>query len=1224
MNKTAIKNFAIWARRKLISDITYRTGLLGITEKGIQSPLPQSTKTTEFYDIGAAEPYSIGKKEILQRKQLVDAIEQKSESSDYKTAYNAVIEEVAYTWFNRLIAIRFMEVNDYLPSGIRVLSSETGRTEPDLVSTPFDADLPFTDEEQQAIYEMKLNNQLDELFRLLFIKQCNALNEALPGLFEKTNDYTELLLNLSVIDKEGVINRLVNDIPEDDFNVKKGGQVEIIGWLYQSYNTELNEQVYDGNMSKSRISKELLPAATTIYTPDWPIKYMVENSLGRLWLDGHPDDTLKANWKYFIDEAEQEPEVVKQLESIRQERKKLRPEDIRVIDPCMGSGHILVYMFEVLMQIYESQGYSQRDAAQSILKNNLYGLDISDRATQLAYFAVMMKARQYDRRIFTRNISPHIYSIVESNNINRAHLRYFGNKLNDVERTRALDQIDELLDTFTDAKEYGSVLKVKAYNWNLLSRFVLDLLTEKQIDINSIGLEDTQRLLLKLIAIGQSLAQQYMVVIANPPYLGSSRFSNKLDNYVKENYPDEKADLSMVMYKQALSTLGSSDSYTAFITTSSWMVLSSFEKLRKYIQKSASVISLVDFGTELFDGKVGHNPIVSWIILKNHMNYKMSAIRLVDYCYSRRAEKEPEFHKKENRYYPEQDNFSKIPGAPIAYWVSEKVFKSFENFPLLADISFPKQGLATSDNGRYLRLWNEVNIKSIDFNCNNTAQSINSSKTWYPYCKGGEFRKWYGNRSYIINWRNNGEDLKSNSKSVIRNPDTYFKNGISYSDVCTGDFSIRYYGNGFVYDSCGPMIFSQNLCSVENLLGVLNSKVINRIFKIVCPTIHFTQSSVAKAPIAIVNDSGKVNDLVKKNITLSQNDWDSFETSWDFQKHPLVRNANFSPQELREDKSQHITDVSKLSDAFDNWHSECSDRFNLLKANEEALNRIFIDIYGLQDELTAEVEDKDVTVRKADLQRDIKSLISYAIGCMFGRYSLDTDGLAYAGGDWDPEKYSTFIPDADNIIPITDEDYFEDDIVGLFCAWLKKVYGEATLEENLDFIAAALGKKGSTSREIIRNYFLTDFFKDHCQTYSVTGSGKRPIYWLFDSGKQNGFKALVYLHRYNPDTIGNLRVDYLHRMQRIYESEMNRMQDLIDHPSSPREAAAAAKRKEKLQKQLKECREYDEKIGHLALSRIDLDLDDGVKVNYRKLQTASDGKFYPVLADSKSIMVKEK
>ena len=1238
MNKTAIKNFAIWARNKLIADVSYDARLIGITEDGIAKPLLQSFGSTQFFDIGTAEPYSISGEAVRQRDKLIEVIQQKEKDTDYKTAYQYVIEEVAYTWFNRLIAIRFMEVNDYLPSHIRVLSSESGKLEPDLVTTPFDAELPFTAEGEAQIFQLKQDNKLDEVFRILFLKQCNALNEILPALFEKTKNYTELLLSLSVTNQDGVVYHLIHDIPEDDFNIERGGQVEIIGWLYQYYNTEPKAAAFAKN---GKITKEEIPAVTQLFTPDWIVRYMVENSLGRLWVEGHPECGLKENWKYYLEEAQQEPEVQAKLSEIRKEYAVLNPEDIKLIDPCMGSGHILVYAVDVLMQIYESAGYSQRDAAKSILEHNIYGLDIDDRAYQLAYFAVMMKARQYNRRILNGENTCHVYAIQESNSINRAHLKYFGAGMDDIEKNDAKMQLEGLLDTLTDAKEYGSILNVESYNWDLLRRFVAAEDTDGQISMDSVGVEDTAEQLNRLIDIGETMARKYWVTCTNPPYAGTSNLSANVNNFVKKNYPDSKADLYAVFIERCRQ-MTVNNGFQAMITQQSWMFLSSFERLRKKMMLTETV-NMAHLGARAFE-EIGGEVVqtTAFVRCANHVEgYKGTYCRLIDS--PSQQGKEDMFLSGENHYMVEQQQFARIPGESVAYWLSSAFMKLFEGTKV-SDLGETREGLSPADNDRFLRLWPEV-------------ESEKWNKKWFPYTKGGNYRKWYGNNDYMVNWENDGLEIKNNiDKATGRirshnyNGEYALKEGFTWTAISTSVTSFRYVEGGFLFDSAGSMGFAYSRENLKYIIANLNSKIAEEAFRFISPTIKFMPGQVASIPCNV--DYGKrdeVTSIADELIAFSKSDWDSFETSWDFKKHPLLRN------------------VSTISEAFAQWQAECDDRFNQLKANEEELNRIFIDIYGLQDELTTEVEDKDVTVRKADLQRDIKSLLSYAVGCMFGRYSLDKPGLIFAGGnfdsvywkykgqaaldendspieggyagislaeyhypkfhdtdDWETATWLSYEPDVDNVIPITDEEYLDDDIVSRLCTWLKAVYGADTLEANLDYIAKALGNKGSTSREIIRNYFLNDFFKDHCQTYSVTGSGKRPIYWLFDSGKQNGFKALVYLHRYTPDTIGNLRIDYLHKMQRVYESEINRMQDMMDHSGNAREVAAASKRKDKLAKQLKECREYDEKISHLALSRIELDLDDGVKVNYRKLQTAQDGKFYEVLADSKNIMAKQR
>ncbi|NEN84701.1 BREX-1 system adenine-specific DNA-methyltransferase PglX [Paenibacillus elgii] len=1206
MNKAAIKNFAIWARNKLIAEITYKAGLLGITEKGIKNPQPQSTNDVQFFDIGTKEPYSITGVEIEQRRNLVEFIQRKEKQSDYMSAYKSVIEEVAYTWFNRLIAVRFMEVNDYLPSRIRVLSSESSsKIEPDLVTSPFDSDLDYGPYERDRIIQLKYDNQLDELFRMLFIKQCNALNAILPELFENTNDYTELLMNVSFTDKDGVVYRLVHDISEDDFNVEKEGQVEIIGWLYQYYNTELNELVYDGNMSKSRIPKELLSAATTIYTPDWAIRYMVENSLGRLWIEGHPDDTLKAGWKYFLEDADQVSEVHNKLNTIHEEYKIIKPEEIKLIDPCMGSGHILVYAFDVLMQIYESYGYNQREAAKSIVENNLYGLDIDNRAYQLAYFAVMMKARQYNRRVLNEELKCNLYAIQESNEINRAHLQYLGHGMDSQERNTALQQINYLLDTFNDAREYGSILNIVNLNWDQLHLFSNNAELAGQMTLDTVGLEETQKRINLLVNMASIMTSKYHVVVTNPPYLGDSRFSSKLYEYVKINYPDVKSDLSMVMFKKAISSLCNSNGFISFITTTSWLYQKSFESLREFVIQNTDFDSLLDFGTELFDGKVGHNPIVAWVTRKHFTGKAMTAIRLVDYCYSRRNEKEIEYFNTTNRYYSHQEYFSQIPGMPIAYWLSSAMKEVFSYKKTLNDVGQARQGLGTSDNNRFLRFWYEVDWYNISMGCQSCEETVVRSEKWFPYIKGGAFRRWYPNKEYIVNYQHDGYEIKNAVMTkypylkkpdfVVKNTSTYFKSGITWSDVSSGLFSSRFVEEGYIYADAGPMFFPTE--SKEYILAYMNSRVFQKCVDLICQGLHYSTGQIPKVPYKSIRDENVkkiIIQLSRQNIDISKLDWDSYEISWEFKKHPYITFKS---------------DSNALAETANAWVKATEAWFLQMKTNEEELNRIFIETYGLQGEITPSIEDNEITIRKADLNRDIRSFLSYAVGCMLGRYSVDVESLAFAGGNWDDSRYSTFIPDEDNVIPITDEQYFEDDIVGLFCAFLKRVFGSDTLEDNLDFIAKVLGNKGNTAREVIRNYFLKDFYKDHCKVYQ-----KRPIYWLFDSGKEDGFKALIYMHRYNEDTIGNVRIDYLHRMQRVYDSEIARMQDTIDNSNNAREVAAATKRKEKLTKQLKETKEYDEKIAHLAVARPPIDLDDGVKVNYDKVQTGTDGRKLDVLA----------
>ena len=1213
MNKTAIKNFAIWARNKIIADVKYQAGLIGITENGISNKLPQSVGMTEFYDIGTDTPYQITGDAIKQRDNLVRLLNNKAHESNYKTAYKYILEEVAYSWFNRLIAIRFMEVNDYLPGHIRVLSSESdGKLEPDIVSDPFNSDLSFSQQEISAVTEMKKNNDLDGLFKMLFIKTCNSLNSLLPGLFEETADYSELLLNLSVVDQDGVVSRLIHDIPEEDFDVKRGGQVEIIGWLYQYYNTDPKNEAFAKN---GKTTKDEIPAVTQLFTPDWIVRYMVENSLGRLWLDGHPNNELKENWKYYMDEAEQEPEVQAQLQKIREEHAKLTPEDIRLIDPCMGSGHILVYAFDVLIQIYESVGYNKRDAAVKILENNIYGLDIDDRAYQLAYFAVMMKARQYNRRILTESVKCHVYSIQESNGITTALLHDMGVNLTSAEYSSAVDQIMRLIEEFHDAKEYGSILNITPCDWDFLRRFAISRndVETGQIALDMHGEHEAAKRLQSLIDIAEVMSRNYDIAITNPPYLNFRSMGEKLLSFCSEEYSCSKADLFGVFIEKCQS-LVKKNSYYALLTMQNWMYLDSFELLRKRLINTTCFVNAVHLGKNAFDpGAVGTIvKAISFVVRKAQYYNELSTFIDV-----RRAESATEKEEcyldtinsssKGGVHFVHLESFRCIPGCNFAYRYSKNVFEAFVRSNFIGKYGKSLCGIQTGDNSRFLRVWFETNVNDIALGIKTNSDYVDSGKKWASQVKGGLYRKWYGNFDYIIDFYNQGYEISHavNTNFRLRDPSFYFLRGLTWSHT-SDKLSVRYLPAGNLCNVEAPTIYLLSEEHLYSTLAFLNSKVSGWLLEQLDDSLHFSVTDIDCLPYIETFVDEK---MIKDNISICRVEWDSYETSWDFSRHPLLGG---------------ITMGRLIADKYKAWEEECNERFNQLKANEEELNRIFIDIYGLQDELTPEVEDKDVTVRKAELKRDIKSLLSYAVGCMFGRYSLDVEGLAYAGGDWDESKYQSFIPDKDNVIPITDEEYLEDDIVARLVTWIKVVYGEDTLEQNLDFIANALGNKGDSSRAVIRNYFLNDFFNDHCQTYSVTGSGKRPIYWLFDSGKQNGFKALIYLHRYNADTIGNLRVDYLHRIQRIYESEIARMQDTIDNSTNNRDIAQATKRKEKLTKQLKECREHDEKIGHLALSRIELDLDDGVKVNYKKLQTASDGLFYEVLANSKNIMVKEK
>ena len=1213
MDKPAIKKFAVWARNKLIADTKYRAGLVGVTETAVAEPLPQSNETVQFFDVGLPQPYRIEGDAVTQRQRFVAELNKETaKQGSYTAAYQTVVDKVAYTWFNRLIAVRYMEVNDLLPSRTRVLSSADGRAEPQIVTSPFDAVLDYTPAEQQQIVTLKNDNKLDEAFQLLFLKQCAALGDCLPRLFEQVDDYMPLLLALSFTDKDGVVCHLVNDIPESDWleEDNKGGAVQIVGWLYQYYNTEPKEQVFANLKKNIKISAENIPAATQLFTPDWIVRYMVENSLGRLWSEGHPNFD-KSNWKYYLDEAPQEPQVAQQLAELRKGYAALTPEDIKCIDPCMGSGHILAYLFDVLMQIYRSAGYTDRDAAASIVEHNLYGLDIDDRAAQMAYFVVMMKGCQYDSRFLRRHLNPHVYAIQESGELTTDALGRLGKQ----ESTARV-----LLDGFKNAKEYGSILQPK------VTLAELDALQEQLREVG--GASDVGSLTDQLVAgqivnvlyplIEQAwmLVQKYDVVVTNPPYMGGSGMNARLSDYVKKYYPDSKNDLFAVFIEHG-NEMVKRAGFNCMVTMQSWMFLSSFEKMRVNALQTKTITNLMHMENMVMGIAFGTAVTVFQNAAVHGYKGTYNQIKLQDI----ENDVPKQFPVSGNRFAQvSTDNFFKIPGSPVAYGLSQQMLLPYSiHEKLLGEVAAPCAGLATGDNNIFQRIWYEVKFSNIGFGVLDVRETENRNEKWYPCNSGGDFRKWSTDDRMIVNWQNNGKEIKAFKNAAGKlaarpqNTQWYFKEGLTWNKLSSSKFAVKYKRTGFIFDDTSRSAFPHDGENLNYLIGLLCSNVTFEYLKALNPTMSFTNGDLVRIPITVSKEKTEgIANTVENNISLSKSDWDSFETSWNFKKHPLLPELPLGSECVFRDAngkmgSASVTSIA-LADEYARWESECNKRFNDLKANEEELNRIFIDIYGLQDELTPEVEDKDVTVRRADLTREIKSLLSYAVGCMFGRYSLDVDGLVYAGGKWDDSKYTTFIPDADNVLPITDEEYFTDDIVGRFVEFVKVVYGTDTLEDNLAFIAKALGTKGTSPRAVIRNYFLNGFYADHVKIYQ-----KRPIYWLYDSGKQNGFKALIYMHRYNADTSGLVRADYLYKMEQVYESEIARMDDAIANGTS-REVAQATKRKEKLVKQLKECKDYDDRLGHIALARIPIDLDDGVKVNYDKVQTGADGKKLAILA----------
>lgn len=870
MDKPAIKKFAVWARNKLIADTKYRAGLVGVTETTVAEPLPQSNESVQFFDVGLPQPYRIEGDAVTQRQRFVAELNKETaKQGSYTAAYQTVVDKVAYTWFNRLIAVRYMEVNDLLPSRTRVLSSADGRAEPQIVTSPFDAVLDYTPAEQQQIVTLKNDNKLDEAFRLLFLKQCAALGDCLPRLFEQVDDYMPLLLALSFTDKDGVVCHLVNDIPESDWQ----DAVQIVGWLYQYYNTEPKEQVFANLKKNIKISAENIPAATQLFTPDWIVRYMVENSLGRLWSEGHPDFD-KSEWKYYLDEAPQEPQVAQQLAELRKGYAALTPEDIKCIDPCMGSGHILAYLFDVLMQIYRSAGYTDRDAAASIVEHNLYGLDIDDRAAQMAYFVVMMKGCHYDSRFLRRHLNPHVYAIQESGELTTDALGRLGKQES---TARAL------LDGFKNAKEYGSILQPK------VTLAELDALQEQLREVD--GASDMGSLtdqlvagqivnvLYPLIEQARMLVQKYDVVVTNPPYMGSSGMNARLSDYVKKYYPDSKSDLFAVFIEHG-NEMVKRAGFNCMVTMQSWMFLSSFEKMRVNALQTKTITNLMHMENMVMGIAFGTAVTVFQNVTVHGYKGTYNQIKLQDI----ENDVPKQFPVQDNRFAQvSTDNFSQIPGSPVAYWVSKNFIDAFASAATIGEKAVARSGLSTGDNERFMRLWYEPSVNSIAFGLTSNEQYIATGRKFVPCNKGGLYRRWYGNNDYVIDWTN--PDAMHRPRTTYMN--LYYRPAITWSAITSALFNARVYGVGFLFDHAAASLFIHNKEDEYFALGYLNTNVGQYILSMINPTINTGADVVSRMPFKIKYRNAVIP-KVEQNVLLSKSDWDSFETSWDFKRHPLV------------------------------------------------------------------------------------------------------------------------------------------------------------------------------------------------------------------------------------------------------------------------------------------------------------------------------------------------
>lgn len=1149
MDKNAIKKYAVWARTELIDRVRQRTEKYEITA-----------------DANPNEDSASGKVlTSVEKTQRHAAIARMRDKGD-----EYVIEEVAYTWFNRFAALRYMEVNNYLPSRVRVFTDESGNFKPQILTEAIHLNLDGMDMEK--VYDLKQKEENDELYKYLLITQCNALSAVLPQMFkpvdekckEEKNDYTILLFPDNLLREGSIVEQMVSMISEDNWL----DAVEIIGWLYQYYNTELKAKVFD-RPPTAKIVKNEIPAATQLFTPDWIVRYMVENSLGRLWLEGHPNDELKYEWKYYLDEAEQKADVQAKLAGIRKEYAVLKPEDILCIDPCMGSGHIIVYMFDALMKIYEAYGYSTQESVRSIIEHNLYGLDIDDRAAQLAYFAVMMKAVQYDNRFLKRSEipQPHVYAVKESNHLDSFAIEYFckSNK-------KLTSYIHTLIAEMHDASEYGSIIHVTNVDFAVLYARFKDIST----DI-SIYKEVVMNELLPLVQVAQTMAQKYDIVVTNPPYMGSRKGMNpKLKKFVENNYPDSKSDLYTCFIERCLE-MSKCSKYVSMITQQSFMFTDDYKELRAKLLMNQAIVNMAHLGADAFPEIKGEVvQTVAFVLGKQFpTKYVGGFVRLVDFSCD---EKPKQFKNKTLQYYASSNVFKNIKATPISYWLSETMRSSFNIGIPFEDYGKPRAGITTGENDRFLRFWHEVNCSKIGIGYESVDAFHASKKLYIPYNKGGLQIKWYGNNDYVIMFDEKNYNILANQGNHLPSRQYYCQECMTWSDISGRTFAARYCQKGFIFDVKGSCGFP-NAENIWFTLAFLNSKLTPKYIDSLNPTTTTQVGDLKRIPIIVPSKKEKeqIDILSKKCVKLAKYDWDSSETSWDYLRHPLVSRKG------------------TVEAAYFEWETICETHLQQMRQTEEQINKIFIDAYKLTNEMNESVSDKDIKLRKASKHQDIRSMISYAVGCMFGRYSLDEEGLSYAGGEWDITKYRTFPADKDNIIPICDDEYFEDDITGLFVKFIKTVYGKDMLDENLRYIANALGGKG-TPKEVIRNYFLNDFFADHCKMYQ-----KRPIYWLFDSGKKNGFKALVYMHRYQPDTIARMRTDYVHEQQSRYRTAITDLENRIVGATTS-ERVRLNKQLSKLKDQSEEIHKYEEKIHHLADRMIAIDLDDGVKHNYRLFQ----------------------
>lgn len=1205
MNRAEIKNFAVSARNKLIEDISQNIYELGIGEDSIKDIeiFEDGFKIRGLKNSKIYESYKAG-----QRENLILNIK--------KRGLNQLVEETAYIWFNRFISIHFMEVNEFLPMGINILPyiKDKGEIRPDIIEEVSN-NLNLS---KRAVDKLVNGNDIEDLYKYIIVKQCDELNRIMPAVFGKISGYTQLLLPGNLLSRDSIIKNLL-DMDKEIFK----DNVEVIGWMYQYYILDKKDEIFENlKRDKSKkIRKDDIPAVTQLFTPKWIVKYMLQNSLGRLLLDKYPGEGLKSQWEYYLEGGEKGSPEWEQGLSLHK-KTGFNLEDIKILDPAMGSGHILVYAFDMLYNIYSKANYPREGIPQLILEKNLYGLDIDDRAARLAIFALLMKARSKDKDIFEKNITLNVCSIQESRLISKEAVDYFvyGNAACSLKEDKKdqifpseggmgegpKEDIKYLLDIFYDAKEYGSILNIEKIDFSPIEKRLREIQDQPVSDLYDFLYRETiLEQLPPLIKQAKIMAGKYHVVCANPPYSGFRKLNDKLKNFIEDNYRDYKYDLFSVFTIKILS-LTKEGGYIGLMTPDVWQFISSYKNLRRLLINNYQLINLIQLEDDGFkDASVS---ISTFVIKKDFKDARTTFLKLRNCGKTEQQSERVKLAIKNdqlNRYRININKFKNLPGFEIAYWASQNTIGTFELGRKLGDIAKPRQGMATSNNDKFLRLWYEVPIESIDFNASYEDRNL---VRWVPYNKGGGYRKWYGNQEYIINWENDGfevkqyaEQLYNNASRTIKNEKFYFREGITYSFI--GKYiGPRFTNPGFIFDVAGSTIFIEDKDRLLYILALLASKISNHYMDILNPTINIQVGDLKVIPIIETKDKQlreEIKNIAVQCIKIAKEDWDSFETSWNFKVNPVIG---------------HKTGCSTIEGAYESWSNFKTKQFQQLKEKEERLNSIFIEIYGLQKEINKEVEEKHITISKANRVRDIKLLISYAVGCMFGRYSLDEEGLIYAGGQFEDRfkleggklkinirgtwQNSSIDVVADNVIPISHGEYFEDDIANRFLDFIKVAFGQGKVEENIQYIADILGRSADeTAIQAIRRYFIKDFYLDHIRLYK-----NRPIYWLFDSGKENGFKALVYMHRYSSTTAATIKTDYLDKIRKKYKEEINQLDNIIHWDASPRDKDRALRQKEVINRQILECNIYNKMMYDIINYNIEIDLKDGVKSNYSRLQ----------------------